>query len=121
MITLEQKQNSSDFIQTLIEKSWDDSNFKNELVKNPTKTIANLLGKNDNSFPQDKSLVIEDQTDNSLIYFNIPRKYDNELTLEELELVSGGDSGKESCNGLNPFKWLGTGIHEAVDWVASFL
>ena len=73
-------------------------------------------------FAKDAKFVVEDQSDSSVIYLNIPIKFaeyiEAELTAEELDLVSGGASGDTSCNGWNPIKWYGTYLHWQFDNLA---
>jgi len=69
-----------------------DLNFKEELIRNPEEIIFKKYGLKLN--PNHKCLV-EDQTDESVLYLNIPKVYniqELELTDEELENVSGGTS-----------------------------
>jgi hypothetical protein len=91
MITQEQQRQGTELIKTLIEKAWESAAFKDQLVNNPVGTIESITG---NKITGNHSFVVEDQTDSSLIYFNIPRKVelDNfELTDEQLEVVAGGE------------------------------
>ena len=65
------------------------------MIKNPKATLAGLKGLNF-KFPKNSSVVVEDQTDLSAIYLNIPRKPDfksMELTDKQLEVVAGGEIG----------------------------
>jgi hypothetical protein len=80
----------------IVQKAWEDAEFKKELVANPVATIEKLLGKKLN-LPEGKTLVIRDQTDESAVYINIPSKpqIDAELSEEQLEMVAGGVSIKE--------------------------
>lgn len=92
MITFEQQKQSVDLVNTLITKSWEDSAFKNRLIENPVSTIQSVTGINF-QLSNDTKLVVEDQSDESIIYLNIPRMVDideMELTDEQLEGVSGG-------------------------------
>ena len=92
------KDQNQEFIGKVIEKAWEDESFKNNLVGNPVETIENTFGGKFN-LPDNMSLKVEDQTDESVIYINIPRKvsaqeledYDLELSDEQLESVAGGD------------------------------
>jgi hypothetical protein len=87
------KQQGEDLAKTLIEKSWESSEFKNQLITNPTKTIGTFLGKElDGIKTGSKELVVVDQTDESKLYLNIPAKpnSDFELSENELEQVAGG-------------------------------
>ncbi|WP_299674860.1 NHLP leader peptide family RiPP precursor [uncultured Dokdonia sp.] len=84
-------------VEKLIQKAWEDASFKEQLVNNPKATIENLIGQK-TSFGENKTLVVEDQTDSSKIYLNIPAKVnlnDLELSEDQLELVAGGDQGDD--------------------------
>lgn len=86
-ITQEQKLNAQ-----VIERAWSDTQFRNELLANPVETMEKLTG-NKVNLPQGQRLVVIDQSDESTVYFNIPRKIDIntlELTEEQLEMVAGG-------------------------------
>ena len=90
MITQEQQKQSVELAKILTEKAWESSTFKNQLIENPVSTIESVIGY---KMPSDTKVVVEDQTDTSTIYFNIPKKIDiNELELtdEQLEMVAGG-------------------------------
>lgn len=74
----------------LIEKSWEDSQFKNQFIENPYKVFKNETGV---EFPKSHKLIVEDQSDKSVIYINIPSRPnidEMELSDEQLEMVSGG-------------------------------
>jgi hypothetical protein len=76
----------------VIERAWDDAQFKNELMVNPVSTMEKFTGHKIN-LPDGKKLMVIDQTDESTVYFNIPKKLnvdDLELTVEQLEMVAGG-------------------------------
>ena len=73
-------------------KAWEDATFRKELQIDPIKTIEKLTGVKI-VVPEGKSLVINDQTDKSKIYVNIPAEPEienMELTEEQLEAVAGG-------------------------------
>lgn len=92
-ITQEQQKQGQEFLQNLIKRAWDDSSFIEELVASPKNTIEKIKGKEIN-LPKNTSIIVEDQTDASVIYLNIPVKpnFDEiELTDEQLELVAGGE------------------------------
>lgn len=77
--------------QELISKVWADENFKKEFMANPRKTLEEFGVFID----KDKEIVVEDQTNDSVVYFNIPAEPnldELELTEEELEMVSGGST-----------------------------
>jgi hypothetical protein len=75
----------------IVQKAWEDADFKKELVANPVAAIEKLTGKKLN-LPEGKTLVVRDQTDESTVYINIPAKaeVDAELNEEQLEAVAGG-------------------------------
>ncbi len=86
-ITAEQK-----LYAQVVQKAWEDNQFKSELMANPLEAIEKLTGEK-LIVPQGQTLVVKDQTDKSTVYFNIPRKIDTEnleLTDEQLEMVAGG-------------------------------
>lgn len=76
----------------IIEKALNEEKFKINLMQNPVETIENFTGEKLN-LPEGKKLVVQDQSDESTVYFNIPHKanYDDvELNENQLEAVSGG-------------------------------
>lgn len=77
----------------IVQKAWEDAEFKKELVSNPVAAIEKLTGKKLN-LPEGKKLIVRDQTDESVIHINIPsptkNSADAELNEEQLEAVSGG-------------------------------
>ena len=86
-LTKEQK-----LFQTVVQKAWEDTAFKQELISNPIDAIENLTGKRV-KLPEGKTVVVRDQTDASVVYINIPAEPnmdDMELTEEQLEIVAGG-------------------------------
>ena len=90
--TKEHQEKGAELLKTLVEKAWESATFKDQLVKNPLATIQEFTNKNF-SLPDNKRIVVEDQTNESVIYFNIPTEpnFDGlELTEEQLELVAGG-------------------------------
>jgi hypothetical protein len=94
----------------IVQKAWEDTAFKEELVANPVTAIEKLTGKKMN-LPAGKTIVVSDQTDESTVYINIPAKQnmdDVELNEEELEMVAGGtDLGYLAYKaGENLGKWL---------------
>ncbi len=94
MITKEEQKQAQELLDSLIQKSWSSQEFKNQLIENPREIIANETGRDVSTIPSDKKIIVEDQTDESIIYLNIPPKpdYTNlELTDEQLEIVSGGE------------------------------
>lgn len=92
---------TQELLQSVIQKSWEDENFKQELIENPVKKIEELTGEKIN-LPEGKTIIVKDQTDEAIVYINIPAKLnleDLELTEEQLEAVAGG--GDEN----NDFPW----------------
>lgn len=90
--TLEQQEKGAELVKILAQKAWESSAFKEQLVKNPIAAIKEVTGK-DLTHLSDKRIVVEDQTDESVIYFNIPAKVnldELELTEEQLEMLAGG-------------------------------
>jgi len=80
------------FYAEIVQKAWDDTEFKKELIANPIAAIEELTGKKLN-IPKGKTLVVRDQTDDSIIYINIPTNQnsgDLELNGEQLDAVAGG-------------------------------
>lgn len=79
----------------VVQKAWEDTQFKSELVANPVEAIEKLTGKKLN-LPEGKTLVVRDQTDETTVYINLPAKpntEDVELNEEQLEAVAGGARG----------------------------
>ncbi len=77
-------------LQTLIARSWEDENFKQELIANPVSVIEKITGK---SISNDKKVFVIDQSNSDHVYINIPAKSnldDLELTEDQLEAVAGG-------------------------------
>ncbi len=90
MITQEQQKQGTELINILAQKAWESSNFKEQLIANPVSTIESVTGK---KMQSGISIIVEDQTDASTIYLNIPRKIELdelELSDEQLEMVAGG-------------------------------
>ncbi len=76
--------------QAVIQKAWEDANFKAALVADPVATIEAFTGEKV-SIPAGKTLVVRDQTKEDTVYINIPATQDNvELQEEQLDAVSGG-------------------------------
>lgn len=93
-VTIEQQSKGQELYNDLIRKAWESASFKEELISNPRVAISGFIGKEDFKLNDDKELIVEDQTDESVIYLNIPQKpnLDNlELTDEELTLIAGGE------------------------------
>lgn len=85
----------------VIQRAWEDSAFKSKLMANPVEEMEKLTGHKVNLREGQKLVVVDQsnesevitQSDDSTIYFTIPKKPDMdsiELTEEELEAISGG-------------------------------
>ena len=81
----------------IVQKAWEDTKFKQELIANPIQAIEQLTGQKVN-LPEGKVLVVKDQTDETTVYINIPSKpiLDTELNEDQLELISGGIQNNNS-------------------------
>ena len=80
------------FYADIVQKAWDDAEFKKELIANPLEAIEKATGVKF-QLPAGKKLVVRDQTNESTIYINIPASNENEdveLSEEQLEDVAGG-------------------------------
>jgi len=84
-LTKEQK-----LIKEILQEAWENESFKNELIKNPIATIERQTGEKI-IVPDNKSLVVVDQSNTEIIYFNIPVDPSNmDLTEKQLEAIAGG-------------------------------
>ncbi|MEL6626810.1 MAG: NHLP leader peptide family RiPP precursor [Bacteroidota bacterium] len=84
-------------IAQLLEKSWDDPNFRQNLIEKPEATIQQATGAS-LDIPEGRTLKVVDQTDDSYVYLNLPPRPDMdevELTDTQLELIAGGASDAE--------------------------
>ncbi|WGV26496.1 NHLP leader peptide family RiPP precursor [Halotia branconii] len=78
--------------QKLIQQSWEDESFKQELLTNPKTVFARELGQ---QLPKDIEIEVLQETDNK-VYLVLPTnpisdiKSEVELTEEALESVAGG-------------------------------
>lgn len=91
MITKQQQKEGVELMRTLVEKAWESTTFKDQLVRNPVETIQSITGK---KFQEAIKFVVEDQTDNNFIYLIIPQKPnldELELSDEQLNMVAGGE------------------------------
>lgn len=74
----------------ILNKAWNDEQFKQNLVNNPEATLVEYLGR---SFESDSKIVVLDKSNPDHVYITIPPKpslEDMELNEEQLEMVSGG-------------------------------
>lgn len=98
------------FLGDLITTCQNDNTFKEEVIKNPKEIIKSRYGF---SLKDGKNIVIEDQTDQSIIYINIPKPLDLdelELTEEQLENVAGGVASSFVCGAI-----IGSMLYDAVN------
>jgi len=113
MMNLHKAHNISgaNLLKTLIDRSWDEPEFKNQLIEYPMETIENLVGyKMKSDFGRE--IVVVDQTDRNTIYFNIPPiENDIELNERDLEMIVGGGPGKDF--GV----WLANKIEDGIDYI----
>lgn len=92
-LTNEQKK-TQELLQKVISRAWEDETFKQELLVSPIEAIKKATGETV-CLPNDKTLIVIDQTNASTIYINIPSEpnmEDVELTEEQLEFIAGGGS-----------------------------
>lgn len=82
----------------IVQKAWEDPQFKSELMANPAEAIEKATGYKLN-LPEGKTLVVRDQTDETAIqnetevYLDIPAEpsmEDVELSEDQLEVAAGG-------------------------------
>lgn len=91
MTLTENQKQAQDIIEQIITKAWESDTFKQELITNPEASLEKIFGVKPNT--QGAEVVIEDQTNSDIVYFNIPSRpnFDNlQLSDEQLEMVSGG-------------------------------
>ncbi len=95
-------ESNNELMTQVVQKAWDDSSFKEQLIANPVDVVEQHFGAK-LKIPTDKKLVVCDQTDNDVIYINIPGRPDEvELTEDQLETISGGVGGDENGGGCTP-------------------
>ncbi|MBL4605176.1 MAG: NHLP leader peptide family RiPP precursor [Flavobacteriaceae bacterium] len=96
--------------QTIVKRAWEDNAFKQELIASPLNAIENLTGERI-KLPEGKTIVVRDQTNESVVYINIPAEAnmdDMELNEEQLEIIAGGGSlpGAVLQNSTDPLNGL---------------
>lgn len=113
--TTEQQEKGAELLKALAQKAWENAAFKEELIKNPIAAIEQITGKDITNFA-DKRIVVDDQTNESVIYFNIPAKVnisELELTEEQLEMIAGGATPLAYVAGCV----VAVGVCALVDWI----
>jgi hypothetical protein len=95
MNLIELQKNAEINLQKIYAKTWHDESFKQSLIDDPVSTL-NRITIGEFSFEGIK-IQVNDQTDISTLYLNIPAnprdldmEYDTELTEKDLELIAGG-------------------------------
>ena len=89
---MEQRKNKEQVLRLIISKAWEDIDFRKNLIMDPITAIESLTGAKI-ILPEGKTLVVNDQTDKSMVYMNIPIEpsiEDIELSEEQLEIIAGG-------------------------------
>ncbi len=71
MFDSEQQKKTLEILQAIIKRAWQDEAFKRALIENPIETIKKVTGAQV-SLPTGKTLVVKDQTDENILYINIP-------------------------------------------------
>ncbi|WP_082474739.1 NHLP leader peptide family RiPP precursor [Chryseobacterium sp. Leaf201] len=87
----------------IVQKAWEDAEFKKALLANPVEAIEKLTGKKMN-LPEGKTFVVRDQTDESIVFINLPpqQNADVELNEDQLEAVAGGVWAGPDGSGCTP-------------------
>jgi len=89
---MEQRKNKEEVLRLIISKAWEDIDYRKNLITDPLIAIENLTGAKI-ILPEGITLVVNDQTDKSKVYMNIPSEpdiEDIELTEDQLEFIAGG-------------------------------
>lgn len=60
-----------DVLRLIIYKAWEDVDFRKKIIIDPILAIENLTGATI-ILPEGKTLVVNDQTDRTKVYINIP-------------------------------------------------
>lgn len=87
-----QQQKSQELLHTIITKAWEDEDFKHALIEDPINVIERATGERVR-LPEGKTLIVRDQSNEAVIYINIPSEadiQDMELNEDQLEDIAGG-------------------------------
>ena len=88
----QKEKEGQEFLLSIYRKFWQDADFRIELTKDPIKALNKFTGMQA-KLPEDKMVVVEDQTNPNHVYLNIPPQPnfdDIELNDDQLEMVAGG-------------------------------
>lgn len=101
-ITLEQRKENNNALNSIFSKCRNDSESKAKFITNPKSFLEKEMGSNVKLNEGKNKIVVEDQSDPSIIYLNIiaNEELNIELTEEELEVVSGGAACAGICIGI---------------------
>ncbi|UZO82186.1 NHLP leader peptide family RiPP precursor [Aquimarina sp. ERC-38] len=93
LVELQKKADSN--LQKIYAKAWENEEFKQSLINDPIATLNRITKGEFN--PEGVKIQVNDQTDTSTLYLNIPADpkelvadFDMELTEEDLEVIAGG-------------------------------
>jgi hypothetical protein len=78
----------------IVQKAWEDADFKKELISNPIAAIEKLIGKK-LDLPAGKKIVVRDQTDEATVFINIPAKQEVDFELNEAQLEAAAGGGED--------------------------
>ena len=115
--TLKERKTNEEVFKTIFTKWNKNASFKKQFIERPIETLEEEVGKKMNLPEWKKKLIVEDQSDTSIIYLNIPanEELDFEMTEKEMEMVSGGVLCGGAC--------VATGIvflaSVAIGWLAT--
>jgi hypothetical protein len=107
---------TNNVIREIVQRCWSDESFKTQFINSPSDAIEVVTG-SPYILPQGKTLVVNDQTDESKVYFNIPAKpnltdLNIELDDSQLESISGGV--------IPPQWWIAIGMSLAATFHSGF-
>jgi hypothetical protein len=88
----QKEKEGQEFLLSIYRKFWEDADFRVEFKEDPIKALNKFTGI-EAKLPEDKMVVVEDQTNPNHVYLNIPPQPnidDIELNDDQLEMVAGG-------------------------------
>ena len=89
---MEKQKQIQDLLAKTLAEAWGNEAFKKELIAKPLDAIESLTGEKLN-LKEGTKMVVVDQSEKDIFYFNIPKspKIENvELSEEQLDMVAGG-------------------------------